>query len=246
VFEAPGGVTGVRRIESPAFWPAALPEWLEVDPPEASPLKSDGRVIRTRLPGHAADVVLKRYEAAATGRLPRAVRAFRKAVWLEHRGIEAPAPLLALAGPDGASLLVSAYVDGGVDLHTLLLEAGQGLSRTERAALADRLGRFLRGMHDAEISHRDLKAPNLLVAGEPPRIVIVDVDGVARRVVDWRRRARDLARLDASVDAHATDRARVLRAYWRGGPRPSVDRHTFARWIARIVARKRGPSGRPR
>jgi len=246
VFDVPGGGTGVRRRETPSFWPAALPEWLEVDPPEASPLKSDGRVLRTRLPGLDADVVLKRYEAAASGRLPRAVRAFRKAVWLEHRGIEAPTPLLALEGPDGASLLVSRFVADAVDLHTLLLDEGEGLTRAERATLADHLGRFLRHMHDAEISHRDLKAPNLLVTGERPRLVVADVDGVARRVVGWRRRARDLARLDASVDAPATDRARVLRAYWRSGPRPAVDRHEFTRWIARRVAQKRGPSGQPR
>lgn len=245
LFEVAGAGSGVRRQETPSFWPAALPEWLEDDPPEASPLKADGRVIRTRLPGLDEDVVLKRYEAAAAGRLPRAVRAFRKAVWLEHRGIAAPSPLLALSGPLGASLLVSEFVDG-LDLHTLLLESGEGLSRVERAVLADRLGRFLRHMHDAEISHRDLKAPNLLVVGDEPRFLIADVDGVARREVDWRRRARNIARLDASVEAHATDRARVLRAYWRSGSSPPVTQRDFTRWIARAVARKRGPAGLPR
>ncbi len=246
VFAVPGGGSGVRRLDTPSSWPGALPAWLEVDPPEASPLKSDGRVLRTRLPGRAGDVVLKRYEAAAAGRLPRAVRAFRKAVWLEHRGIEAPTPLLALSGPGGASLLVSDHVDGATNLHTLLLEEGRALAPRARAALAGQLGRFLRRMHDAEISHRDLKAPNLLVTGEPLRLVIADVDGVGRRQVDWRRRARDLARLDASVDARATDRARVLRAYWDAGPRPPVDRREFTRWIAKRAARKRGPSGLPR
>jgi len=254
VFSPPGGGRGVRRRDTPEAWRTRALAWLRHDPPGAVELKAGGRVLRARLDGF--DVVLKRYGPTARGRLPRAVAAFRKAVWLEHRGISAPRSLLAVAGRDGASLLVSEHVEGAVDLHRLLATNGVrpfsavSWPRDRRKGsdpdLPERLGRFLRAMHDAEISHRDLKAPNLLAVDRPPWFLVADVDGVCRREVSWRRRARDLARLDASVAARDTDRLRVLDAYWRVLPRPPVDRHAFARWIARHVARKRGPSGHPR
>jgi serine/threonine protein kinase len=95
---------------------------------------------------------------------------------------------------------------------------------------------MLRRMHDAGFSHRDLKAPNLLVApssgpGAAPDApalgpVLVDLDGLRYgRRVPARRRARDLMRLSVSLDewgvARRTDRLRFLRAYLgrRGCPR---------------------------
>ena len=103
----------------------------------------------------------------------------------------------------------------------------------------------------AEVSHRDLKAPNLLVGAADvpaPQIHLVDLEGarIRRGPVSWSRRARDLARLDASLDANATDRLRVLMAYWRVLPRPRVDRRAFLTRIAQHVRRKRGASGAPR
>ncbi|MGL6094231.1 MAG: lipopolysaccharide kinase InaA family protein, partial [Fimbriiglobus sp.] len=72
-----------------------------------------------------------------------------------------------------------------------------------RRAWADRLGRMLRDMHDRRVSHRDLKAPNLLLTGiSDPRSatpVLIDLVGVrAGRPVPRRTRVRDLARLAAS------------------------------------------------
>jgi len=76
-------------------------------------------------------------------------------------------------------------------------------------------------MHDCGLAHRDLKAPNILIAPAPggrPRPVLVDLDGLRRvRRASPRRRARDLMRLSVSLDewgvARRTDRLRFLRAY---------------------------------
>jgi hypothetical protein len=83
-------------------------------------------------------------------------------------------------------------------------------------AWAERLGRLLRLMHERQVSHRDLKAPNILMSGDEP--VLIDLVGVeAGRPVPDEVRVRDLARLNASFlgSPHVTrtDRLRVLRAY---------------------------------
>ena len=110
---------------------------------------------------------------------------------------------------------------------------------------------MLRKMHDEGIVHRDLKAPNLVWTsdGTPGgAFFIVDHDGarVARGDVRWKRRARDLARLDASLPASRTDRLRVLRAYRQLFPLAPVDERTMATWIDQHVRRKRGPTGIPK
>jgi len=79
----------------------------------------------------------------------------------------------------------------------------------------------------------------------------VDVDGahVQRGPVAWARRARDLARLDASVGSppvSRADRRRVLAGYFAAWARAPVDLDAFARRVARESARKRRPTGRPR
>jgi hypothetical protein len=82
---------------------------------------------------------------------------------------------------------------------------------------ADRLGRLVRTMHARQVSHRDLKAPNVLMtaADEP---VLIDLVGVETgRPVPESIRVRDLARLNASFlgSRHVSrgDRLRCLRAY---------------------------------
>jgi len=85
-------------------------------------------------------------------------------------------------------------------------------------------------MHGMGLAHRDLKAPNILVApasGPDPRPVLVDLDGLVRtKRVSVRRRMQNLMRLSVSLDewgvARQTDRLRFLRAYLspRGCPAP--------------------------
>ena len=84
-----------------------------------------------------------------------------------------------------------------------------------------KLARLLRVMHDRGVSHRDLKAANILLAqGTEP--TLIDLVGVRTRVcLSDAKRAKELARLNASfLDAPAvrfSDRLRFLRAYLSAG-----------------------------
>ena len=95
-------------------------------------------------------------------------------------------------------------------------------------AWAERLARVVRAMHDRGVSHRDLKAPNVLLAGairDPAAAapVLIDLVGVRAgpSAVPFGRRVKELARLNASFLAmpHVTraERLRFLRAYLRAG-----------------------------
>ncbi|MDJ0973718.1 MAG: lipopolysaccharide kinase InaA family protein [Planctomycetota bacterium] len=252
-FFAGGNVAqGVRAalLTDEAFENAA-DAWLLDDPADAEPLKEGGRVLRVRSPAGSGSVVLKRFDATAKGRLPYALRALRRAEAFRHRHLPVPRALMAVVGIDGQGLLVSEAVDAP-NLHAYMTEGAYAALdvRAQRRFLR-LLGRTLRLMHDADVSHRDLKAPNLLVpldAAGDPTVAFADLEGarIRRRPVPWTRRARDLARLDASLAANRTDRMRVMRAYLAVPPWPDVDLRALLDEIAGRVARKRGPSGRPR
>jgi tRNA A-37 threonylcarbamoyl transferase component Bud32 len=110
-----------------------------------------------------------------------------------------------------------------------------------------KLGKLIRTMHDREVSHRDLKAPNILVShGE---LVLLDLVGieVGRKVSDAIR-IRDLARLNASFlhgEVSTSVKLRVLYAYLQG------DRKAWKTWwrnISQATAAKvakNARSGRP-
>jgi tRNA A-37 threonylcarbamoyl transferase component Bud32 len=112
-----------------------------------------------------------------------------------------------------------------------LPEAVQATRDPKRIRLwAERLARWVRRMHDRGVSHRDLKAPNILLqhattdpANAAP--VFIDLVGVrvSSRAVPWPRRAKDLARLNASFLAMPhitrTERLRFLLTYLRTGER---------------------------
>ncbi|MCC7138687.1 MAG: hypothetical protein IT460_09710 [Planctomycetes bacterium] len=259
------GGRGVRATPAaPAAWKDLAVALVAGDVAGARPLKADGRVVATRLPGREQDVVVKRYDAVWRDRLrtPRALRAFRRAYALRVRGVACPEPLLAAADASGAGAYVAAAAGprgaGAVDLHVATHGRGDApptldalAPRARRDAL-HRCGRFLRRLHDAEVSHRDLKAPNL-VAWRGPRgaaFAVVDLDGARLRStpVPWRRRLRDLARLDASAGPAVSraDRVRVLRGYLAAFERAPVRLADAARRVARASVRKRGPSGAPR
>ncbi len=97
---------------------------------------------------------------------------------------------------------------------------------------SERLARVVRAMHDRGVSHRDLKAPNVMLQGaatDPASAtpVLIDLVGVRASAseVSFARRARELARLNASFLAmpHVTrtERLRFLLAYLRAGERQS-------------------------
>jgi hypothetical protein len=84
----------------------------------------------------------------------------------------------------------------------------------------DRVAGLVRDLHQRNLSHRDLKALNILVAGDVNWLI--DLTGVTRhRYLSWSRRIQNLARLHISFVQHGgvtrTDKLRFLRAYLQWG-----------------------------
>lgn len=231
------GLSGVRRVpDVPATWLEPLAAWAREAPAGAEPLKGT-RVLAVEAPD-GTPLVLKRYAPVAPGRRPRALAAFRRAVQLEERGLPVTRALACVALAGGPSLLVSAR-SPAPDLDHVVRRAGTWAATpaARQRALLVALGRALRRLHDAEVAHRDLKAPNLLLAGAGARweVIVADVDG-ARPLyapVPWARRARDLARLAASLPLPRTQRLRVLAAYAAAGAQPPLSLRDLARRVHR-------------
>lgn len=209
-------------------------------------------------------VAYKRYRPRSVwksicGRFRRsgAVRAWRLGHAMLTRGVDAARPL-AVCQPRrtprrGESYLATEWIEGSENLHlwawrSSALETSQRLRLAALCAVS--LGRLLGTMHAARISHRDLKGSNVLVSGcgQTVRTWLIDADGVRiHRRLAARRRAADLARLAASVEAHSwvtrSIRYRFLQAYALQFPRGEVDCRALWRAVAvragRIVGRKR-------
>jgi serine/threonine protein kinase len=104
------------------------------------------------------------------------------------------------------------------------------------------LARTLREMHDRGVSHRDLKAPNILLAhGTDP--MLIDLVGVRTRVrLTIAKRAKELARLNASFVSDSaishSDRLRFLQAYLSVRPGLGVDWKNWWELISRATAAK--------
>ena len=146
---------------------------------------------------------------------------------LAARHIATPRPL-AVCEPRGdwlfrSSYLATEWIAGGENLHLYGWRlAGWPLPERLREAsfCAARLGRLVGQMHAAGISHRDLKAANLLAVrrGDDLAVYLVNTDGVRiGRRPGARRRAAELARLAIALEAHPwvtrSICCRFLRAY---------------------------------
>jgi serine/threonine protein kinase len=118
---------------------------------------------------------------------------------------------------------------------------GEGKNPVPRDVLVT-LARTLRAVHDRGVSHRDLKASNVLLAGgrEPVLIDLVGVRTVA--AIGVARRAKELARLNASfLSAPAVTRAERLRfllAYLGAGPAFQVGWKSWWELVSRATADK--------
>lgn len=160
-------------------------------------------------------------------RRSRALEAWRLGHALLARGISTAPPVVALQPAGwrwrGASYLATEWIEGAENLHLFgwRLRATPMDERLRLATVcAKSLGHLLGRMHAAGVSHRDLKGANLLVVERRAEVTtyLVDLDGVRmRRSIGAARRAADLARLAAGLEAHPwVTRAiccRFLRAY---------------------------------
>ena len=156
----------------------------------------------------------------------RASRAVAGAARLAPLGIAHP-ETFALAERRGLgrvdeSFLLTGFVPGSLPLPAAM----PGLLRDggRRRKVADALGRVVGRLHAADLDHGDLKHSNLLVTADAD-VALLDLDSLEPpRRPTWRRRVRALGQLEAYTrdlypEVPRSDRARVLRAYFREDPR---------------------------
>jgi len=247
-----GGVRGHIALEGPAIpWEA----WL-ADPdapfrdPAAQWLKDSRSSSVVRLPG---GVVYKRFQIRSTLDLLKnglrrssALRSWQLGYALRDRGLPTPKPLF-VAHRHRYGLPAEGYLATEEVPEVIGLPAyAAACDERERIRLAECLGRLVRLMHTRQVSHRDLKAANILMSrGEP---VLIDLVGArVGSPIPEAIRDRDIARLHASfLSARRSLKLRFLKLYlstsnraaWKSRWR-SIDAATSAK-VARNIR-----SGRP-
>jgi tRNA A-37 threonylcarbamoyl transferase component Bud32 len=137
---------------------------------------------------------------------------------MHDRGLPTPRPLLILHrrrwGCDAEGYLLTQSIPDAVTLADWVRSKP---SRERLLTIAERLGRVIRIMHERGVTHRDLKASNILLDPKD-RPWIIDLVGVSTQIpIDPSSRTRDLGRLAASfVDLPIVTnsiRLRFLQSY---------------------------------
>jgi tRNA A-37 threonylcarbamoyl transferase component Bud32 len=150
--------------------------------------------------------------------------------------------------------LLTEKIEGAADLHAFLAHLGSLPAPAGRAALRQRIeqvARLVRDLHRRQLSHRDLKAANVLL--NDAGAWFIDLVGVELfRRLPHARRLQNLTRLNASfVHSRAltrTDRLRFLRIYLEWGLRGRAGWKSWWRDVERATRakiRRNQRSGRP-
>jgi tRNA A-37 threonylcarbamoyl transferase component Bud32 len=155
------------------------------------------------------------------------LRAWRMGHILMARGIATARPLAAIVPRrpwrDRDAYVATEWVVGAENLDAFCRgQEAQARDESRRtvAATAAALGRLIGRLHAERISHRDLKAGNLLVreAADGIEVFLIDLDGATfRRRLSRRLRLKNLARLAVAVEPYCcvrlTTRLRFLKSY---------------------------------
>lgn len=200
-------------------------------------------VVTVPTPGGPRPMVFKRFRVTqwtdylvGVFRPPPALRSWKMGHALIDRAVPTPRPWLVLHrrrfGLPGDGYLLCDLVPDARHLHDAIREA----DRLRRQAIIERLARWVRLIHERGVSHRDLKALNILVTTGGD-VQFIDLVGArARRRVPDRLRVRDLARLNASFALSPVvtraDRLRFLRVYLAWGLRGQGD---WKSWWDRVL-----------
>lgn len=182
-----------------------------------------------------------------SGYISRSYREYLLLQELRQAGI--PCPEAVAAGEDdrGQAFLLIKEVQDARDLRAYLEDLPPGV---ERRAFARRLGQELAQIHAAGFDHPDLYTKHVLVRPDDGSVFFLDWQRSRRwNHLSWRRRARDLALLDATLADHLAsegDRLRCLRAYFQSWVDTEVGKNTarisipsFSHFAKRIYLRRR-------
>jgi hypothetical protein len=209
-------------------------------------LQESPRATVAALVAGGAELIVKRFrEGTAGGALEalvlgsRAARADRAAARLRAAGFAVPEIVAVLErrrlGVPARSCTVARRV-AGARLDELWAARHGAARRRLTTGFAD----WLRRLHGAGFYPQDLRAANVLVAGEdPPAFVLVDLDRVRRyRRLRWRRRRKNVVQVLRSVGRAAprSERVRFLRRYLGTADRGALRR--AAGELLRLGARK--------
>jgi tRNA A-37 threonylcarbamoyl transferase component Bud32 len=174
-------------------------------------------------------------------RRPAALRSWVHGHGLRERCLPTPRPLAVLHRTRGGLVregyLLMEKVEDARDLHRFLADLAVLPSNERRASLRERIeqvARLVRQMHRCRLSHRDLKASNVLLTADG--IHLIDLVGVTRhRKLGRRRKVQNLARLHASFWnlplLTRTDKLRFLRVYLQLG---LFGRSGWKRWWMQV------------
>jgi serine/threonine protein kinase len=203
----------------------------------------------------------------------RAWRSWQAGQHLVSRGILTPqnlaivtrrrtfkaAPLFCLLPHE--TYLITIKEQNSLDLGTYVRKVLPSLPADQRRALIRdltvSLAQLVRSLHERSLSHRDLKASNILInvdsAAGRPQLSLIDLVGVRlQHPIPLSRRVQNLARLCISLDAvpgrNRSDTLRFLRLYLPWGLSPLNDWKGFWRSIEKAIRNKRSRNqrrGRP-
>ena len=157
--------------------------------------------------------------------------------------------------------LITVKQEGAINLATYVREVLPALPPAERRArirrLTASLAYLIRSLHERSLSHRDLKASNILInagsGGARDQLSLIDLVGVRlQHPLPCSRRIQNLARLCLSLSSvpgrTRTDFLQFLRIYLPWGLSPHNDWKGLWRKINRAIDNKRAQNlrrGRP-
>ena len=143
-------------------------------------------------------------------RTNRTLRTWRLGQAFCDRGIATARPLAVIIPKKNdvgaASFIVQEWIDGALGLHKFHKQLDELDTQRRDAKLkraAESLGQVLGRMHSQNLSHRDLKPPNLLLVdhGRDVSAFVIDLDGADIHYrMSWRLRLRNLSRLVIGVE----------------------------------------------
>jgi tRNA A-37 threonylcarbamoyl transferase component Bud32 len=184
--------------------------------------------------GTVRPVIYKRFRVTARSdpwltllRRSPALRSWINGHGLRERCLPTARPLAVFHRQHGPlayeGYLLTEKIPEAVDLHRFVASLTDLDEAERRCCLRRRIeqvARLVSELHRRQLSHRDLKASNVLVSGDA--VWLIDLVGVAPyRRLSRRRRVQNLARLHASFQNNPkltrSDKLRFLRVYMRWG-----------------------------